>query len=383
MKYDFLVLGADGTQGRIVLRDLLKRGYSVYASDLYNTRISKLIKSNPRAKFTAVDLRDIDTTINIIEKSRAEVVINCAEGDWNMNVYNACLQTQTHCVDLGSRIDMTKAQLAMDRVFRRAGLTAITGCGSVPGIGNVMLRYAARKFDALDTVHIGFSWDSNIKKFVVPFSMESIFEEFTIPAPYVANGSWRKKQPMDTRQNRYFRAIGYQEVFLSDHSETLTFHHYFRRQGLKNIKFFAGFPEHSVRTIRTLIDLGFNDDRPLRINNADVRPSDFVVQLLKRQKTPRGYREWENLWVEVSGRKGRKRKTILMECIVPTLPDWEDAGCNIDTAFPAVIMAVMIRDGVIGKRGSFAPEAVVPVKDFFKALKKRKMQVYENGALIN
>ena len=72
-----------------------------------------------------------------------------------------------------------------------------------------------------------------------------------------------------------------------------------------------------------------------------------------------------------------------MECLVPPLKGWEEAGCNIDTGFPAVIIAKMIKDGIITERGSFAPEAVVPEKDFFEELAKKKLRVYENGRAIN
>jgi saccharopine dehydrogenase-like NADP-dependent oxidoreductase len=383
MKYDFLVLGADGMQGLIVTRDLLEKQYSVFASDLYKVRIGELLRGHKNAAFAVCDLRDFGATVHLIQKARPRVVINCAEGDWNLNVYQACLQTGKHVIDLGSQVEMTRMQLNMNAAFRKAGLTAITGCGSVPGIGNVMLAHAARKVDSLQTVNVGFAWDSNIKRFVPPFSIESILEEFTVPAPYIVNGYWRKKLPSESRSMRYSRAIGYQENFLAVHAETYSFQHYYKRKGLKNVKFFAGFPEHSVKTIRTLIELGFANLKPIRFEGANIVPAQFLAQMLKRMKTPRGYREWENLWVEVIGRKGRHRRTILMECIVPTLPDWEDAGCNIDTALPAVIIAEMIYDGTIDDRGSFAPEAVVPEKSFFKALKKRKMQVFEDGVPVH
>lgn len=383
MKYDFLVLGADGMQGRITSKDLLCNGYSVFMADLYRSRLEPLLKKFENSAFTFVDLRDIEMTINVIEKSGADVVINCAEGDWNMNVYKACLQTKTHILDLGSHTDMTEEQLKMDKDFKKIKKTAVTGCGSVPGIGNVMLRYAAKKFDSILTIDAGFAWDSNIKKFTVPFSIESIMEEFTLPAPVLSNGRWRYKKPLKTISTRYYRSIGNQQTFLVDHAELFTFYHYYKDKGVKNIKFFAGFPDHSSRAIISLIEFGFMNKKPIKMQGCEARPDHYLTQLLKRLRTPRAYREWENLWVEITGKKDRASKTILMECIVPTLPGWEDAGCNIDTGMPASIMATMIKEGVIKQRGSFAPEGVVPEKPFFKELRKRKMVVYENGKVIN
>jgi saccharopine dehydrogenase-like NADP-dependent oxidoreductase len=46
-------------------------------------------------------------------------------------------------------------------------------------------------------------------------------------------------------------------------------------------------------------------------------------------------------------------------------------------------MAKMIKEGVIKEPGSFSPEAVVPEEPFFRALAKKKLEVYENGKRIN
>lgn len=383
MKYDFIVLGADGMQGRITSKDLLCNGYSVFMADLYRTRLEKILKNFENSVFTFVDLRDIEMTINVIEKSGADVVINCAEGDWNLNVYKACIATRTHCLDLGSHTDMTEDQLEMDKDFKKIKRTAITGCGSVPGIGNVMLRYVAKKFDSIDTIDAGFAWDSNNKKFVVPFSIESILEEFTLPAVVFRNGRWIKHIPLKTTITKYYKSIGHQQTFLVDHAELFTFHHYFKDKGVKNIRFFAGFPDHSARIIQTLIDVGLDGKKPLKMQGTEIRPVDFLTQLLKRLRIPRGYKESENLWVEITGSENRRKKTVLMECLVSSLEGWEDAGCNIDTGMPTAIMAEMIKNNVIKNRGSFAPEGIVPEREFFKELRKRKMVVYENGKVIN
>jgi len=43
----------------------------------------------------------------------------------------------------------------------------------------------------------------------------------------------------------------------------------------------------------------------------------------------------------------------------------------------------MIKKEIIKEKGSFAPEAVVPPEPFFAELRKRKMEIYENGKIIN
>ena len=382
-KYDFLILGAGGMQGKIVVKDLLEKGYRLFVSDLYQSHIDDLEEKFPHLDNDIADLRDVKETSALIKKVNPYLVVNCAEADWNLNVYKACLKNKVHVIDLCSDIPMTKEQLAMDSDFRKQKLIAITGCGSTPGINNVMLDYAIGLLDSVHTIEAGFAWNSNIKEFVVPFSIPSIMEEFTVPATMMKNGKWFKKSPMDTVKGKRYQEVGRNKIFLVRHPEPYTFYLYYKDKGLKNIKFYGGFPTHSFSTINNFIKLGLASKEKIKINGSEIIPLEVLTEILRKSEVPEGYTENEVLWVDVIGKKDNKIKQIYMECIVDTLPGWEDAGCNIDTGIPVSIIAQMIIKGQIKAWGSFAPEAVVPKEEFFKALREKNMDVYMNGKIIN
>jgi saccharopine dehydrogenase-like NADP-dependent oxidoreductase len=132
-----------------------------------------------------------------------------------------------------------------------------------------------------------------------------------------------------------------------------------------------------------LVELGFANKKPIDFDGIKRTPDEFLTEVLKRLGYPKGYTETENLWVLIKGKHKRKKEEVLMECIVPPLKGWEDAGCNIDTGMPASIIAQMILKKIITKPGSYSPEFIVPPEEFFKELRKRKMLVYENGKVIN
>ncbi len=383
MKYDFVVLGATGMQGRIVSKDLLENKYSVLLCGRDKSRIEKILKKYKKTNFSYVDLKDINNTADVIKESRANVVINCAEGDWNLNALKASIKANAHSIDLGSEIPMTKQQFALDWFLKRKKLTHITGCGSVPGIGNVMLNYAVNKLDNVSDILVGFDWNSNIKRFVVPFSIQSIIEEFTDPAMILNNKKFVKVRPLDYIKNYHDNYAGDQNCFPVRHPETFTFYHYYHKKGLKNLHFYAGFPEHSFEIIKNLIELGMGSKEEVNVNGLKVKPVEVLTEVLKRLKIPDGYIEKETLWARILGMKKNKKVIIKMICHVPTLKGWEEAGCNVDTGMPASIMAQMIKKEIINDRGSFAPEGAVPAIPFFEELRKRNMKVYENGKLIN
>ncbi len=359
-------------QGRIVCRDLLESGYSLFMADLHPERSGELANKYPNTAVSEIDLRDYNQILAIIYAAEPDVVINCAEGNWNLAVYKACLECNVSCIDLGSDIPATKEQLGLHPQFQRANLTAITGCGSTPGINNVMLYYAVTNgLETVETIEAGFAWDSNIKKFVVPFSIESIIEEFTEPAPAIMNSRWINYTPREHTEVRDFRAVGQKTMFPVRHPETYTFFRYYKNRGLQNVRFYAGFPDHARTVIEHYIDAGLGSKEPQEIAGISLRPIDFLSNMLRNLSLPDGYTETENLWVAVEGTKNGKRQHILLECIVPTLPGWEEAGCNIDTGFPASIIAQMIKNGTITARGSFAPGTCCSLRPLLPRTRKK------------
>lgn len=379
MRYDFLIIGSSGMQGRIVARDLWERGHRIALADLYREGSARLLARDRRIPFERIDLRKGDEAASLIGRMNAPIVVNCAEGDWNAEVYRACLAAKRHVIDLGSDIPMTREQLAMGTAFRRVGCTAITGCGSTPGINNVMLRAIADRLDRMHTVEAGFAWNAYPKRFVVPFSIESIIEEFTEPAPAIEDGEWVYHTPLETIITKRLREIGSQRCFIVRHPETLTFFQAYKRNGLRNLRFYAGFPRYCIDVIQMLIALKLGSKEPIEFEGRAIRPVEALARMLQRVEQPPDYRETEVLWVAVAGVRGRRPVRMRMECVVPTLPGWEDAGCNIDTGFPAAIIARMIADQRIRERGSFAPEQVVPTTELFRELALCGMTFYEDG----
>ncbi len=382
MKYDFIIFGGTGQQGGICARDLLELGYRVLLVGRDSSRIKYLLR-NKKTGFMSVDLRNESEIAKAIKKSGADVVINCAELTFNVAIMKACLKTRKPVTDLGGLQKITVQQFKLHNAFKKEGIVNVTGCGSTPGIVNVMAKYAVEKIDSVDTIRLGFAWDSNIKKFIVPYSMRSIFHEFTEDPVTYHYGRFIREGRMKCVGTMNFREVGKQTVYCIVHSEVYSFSKYFRHKGLKNIHYMAGFPEHSFNVILTLINLDFNSEKPVKINGKEIIPVDFTNEVLKQLETPRGYKEVENLWVNIYGKKNGKKTEIEMNCIVKTIKGWEDAGSNVDTGRTISIISQMIKKGMIKQTGVFAPEAVVPVEEFFKELAKRKMYVYENGRRIN
>ena len=304
-QHDFLILGATGLQGMIVSRELIEKGYKVILSDKTEDYMQRINEKHKNIPFIKLDLEK-DDILEGLKKSNAKIVVNCSKDEYIPKVLNACMEADMHHIDLGSYIPEVEKILNMHEKMKEKQLIGITGCGSTPGIGNIMLKYAANKLDVIDTIEAGFAWDSNIKEFVVPFSMDAIFYEFVTPAHIVENGQFILKNPLENIERRRFKGVGEQMIMPVAHSEQYTFYHYYKDKGLKNIRFYGGFPQHSFDKIVTMIELGFYGEyKKMMVNGVPTYVSDLVADLLREKERPRGYKEVENLWVNIYGMKAR------------------------------------------------------------------------------
>ncbi|MDP3764637.1 MAG: saccharopine dehydrogenase C-terminal domain-containing protein [bacterium] len=382
MKYDFVVIGANGMQGRIVSKFLLENDHSVLlcANDDYG--IEEIIE-HPKADFALVDLRKMDRVKRVVKKSGSTVLINCAVDDFNMAVTKMALDLGMNYLDLGSEEPMFYEQLKLDKEFKEKNTIAITGIGSTPGITNIMLRYLKPQFDSIETVHVGFAWDSNQPVFVTPFSIDAIAYEFSEQAKIFENGEYVLKQPNECDISYYYKTIGKQKTQYTKHIEHHSFYEYLKDVGIKNIIVLSSFPTHSYTALKALIGLGFMSKEAITIDSVNIRPLDFTIEVLRRIPVPEGYTEKENLFLKVIGTKDGKPKTVEMDATAGTLPGWEKATCNIDTGFPAAILARMILNNEITEKGVYSPEFVVPPEPFFAELGKNKIWIYEDGKKIN
>ncbi|MEK9181324.1 MAG: saccharopine dehydrogenase C-terminal domain-containing protein [Patescibacteria group bacterium] len=382
MKYDFAVIGANGIQGKIVTRDLLENGYSVLMCAIEDVGLERLLEYE-KSEYVQLDLKKIEKTRKILKKSKCSVVVNCAIDDFNLDVTQACLELGINYIDLGSWEEMTLEQLKLHSQYKAKGIIGITGIGSTPGINNIMLRYIKPQFDTIHTVHLGFSWSSNMPIFVTPFSLDTISREFTTQARIFENGKFVDRWPDECKISYNYRSIGKQKTYYTPHIEHLTFYEYLKDVGVKNIMVCSSFPEHSRQALETLIALGLTKKESIEIEGQEIIPLTVIEEYLRRQPIPKGYTEKEDIWLKVYGKKNGKNKLVEMDAVVGTLPGWEDATCNVDTGMPASILAQMIFKGQIPEYGMFAPEFVIPPEPFFAELGKRKIWVYENGKKIN
>ena len=143
-----VVLGGAGMMGCIAVQDLVRSEAvdEVVIADINpeNARVVAEYLDSPKISQAPVDVRDHQGLVQLL--AGAGACLNATVYYFNLGIMAACLEARTHYTDLGGLFHTTRKQLELHDRFKAAGISAVLGVGSAPGVPNVQSRYAADRF---------------------------------------------------------------------------------------------------------------------------------------------------------------------------------------------------------------------------------------------
>lgn len=387
----FLVLGY-GAMGKIIIRDLFefaKKSDDIIVAGRDAGQARKIAAGyrSKRVKAAYADVTKHGTMLRAFKD--VDIVIHAVHHEFNVGVMKACLAARCDYTDLGGLFHWVKPQLKLHGKFKRAGLTAVISMGAAPGITDVLARHASDQLDRVSAVDILVgTWDGT--KIIRPsplsssYSIETIFQEFSYKPAVMKNGRVKFVDPLSGREPYTFpKPVGNVKPMYTIHSEVATIPHALKAKGIRDCSFRIAFDDDFVNKVRFLRELGILSEKPIEIGGRKITPKDFTAAVVKRLPPPiKGKpNEYEILRAIVKGRKKGKPRTITVDCHVKGMPAW-NVGVDIDTGAPPSVVAQMIMNGAIDAKGVHTAGEAVPPKRFFKELKKRRMDFYQNGRKI-
>lgn len=380
-----VVAGGAGAMGRITVRDLARtadRGIEIVAADRNVSEARRVTRGlGRRVRAVAADVTRPASLGAAV--AGATVIVNACHHSLNLLVMDAALRAGSHYCDLGGLFHMTRRQLARDAEFRRAGLLAICGIGSAPGIVNVMARAAADRLDRVDDIHVAVGTRDEtprrgVSLLAASYSLQTVLDEASLPAALFTGGRLTFVEPLSgAGPVRFPRPVGLLHPARTLHSELATLPHSFESKRIREVSFRIAFPDGLADRLRFVNALGLTSTHPITVNGRTIVPREALLALLARAPRPvvTGPRdEYEILRVVVRGRIGRRRIEEVVDCHVPGVID-RHAGVDIDTGAPPSIVAQMLVSGEIRGAGVLPPERVVPARPFFAELRQRGMRI--------
>ncbi len=378
-----VVLGGHGEMGRVIVTDLAEtfKGEIVIAARSKQEAVR--FASSFKKKNISGSVANSSNKIQMKSLLQgADVLINATNYYFNVEVMKHALDNNVNYIDLGGLYYTTKKQLKLHNKFKKKNLVAVLGCGSTPGITNVLAEFGAKKFDRIKSVDIAFAdkdYTQYNQPFVVPYSMQTIFDEFTKAPAVLQNGRIRFTKPLSGDKHIEFpKPVGRvicREVL---HSELASLPSVLKEKGIKECSFRGSWDNDFVAKTKFLIDSGFASDKPILVGQKEIVPRNVAVALLNNFLPPARIKvnDTEFLRVEIKGRKNGKSKTLVVYCQAFTNEKHNIPAGSWDTGVPPSIIAQEIIKGQIKGRGVLTPERCITPSLFFKALKKRKIKVF-------
>ena len=382
-----LVVGASGQMGAMTVRDLVESyGADVVAGDLSLERAKKVAESVSKEHVTPIKLDAADKDELKRAAKGADVVLNSAWYELNINVMPVAIDLGAHYADLGGFYDFTFQQLKYDRKAKDAGVTCVLGIGSSPGITNVCGAAGARKMDKVDTIDIYCTWGTKAgsdRASMPSYSVRTVLDELTQEPPVVKDGVKTRMPVLSGRTEVWMpEPAGKVVAYYIKHSEPATMADFIGK-GTRNVSFRIGFPPNDFATFKTLAQLGFGSEKEIDVRGKRVSPKEFITSMyLDAVASSRGSSEavdeYDFFRVDVTGqRDGAPAQATYF------VRTWNDRETGVpsgrDTAVPPSITADWLAKGKIKERGTLPPEACIEPEPFFRELGKRKILVEEEA----
>src|SRR5437867_2414250 len=373
-----LILGGYGAMAQSTVPDLLAspgvERIGIAGRSAAKAKSFAAAQRDDRATAVPVDARD--SAVLLRELKRWDCVINSTWYDLNVPIMEAAIGAGIHYCDLGGLYHQTLRQLRLDARAKDAGVTCVLGIGSTPGTMNVMGRHGASKLDKVEKVLLRSSGavvaGGEPGKFVPPYAIRTIFDEFSLDAPILRNGKIQFVRALSgLERSEFMPPVGVVEGYYTIHSELATMPKTIGK-GVQEMDFIVAFPAAFRETIATLVRLGLASREEIVVEGTKVRPHDAtatVIDALPKPKEP-------ELDVDIQrcvlvGEKEGNPMTLRYEAVTWPHKKWNVGGGVVDTGVPPSIAAQWMVNGSIQQRGVIPPEIAFDPLPYFKELSAR------------
>jgi saccharopine dehydrogenase (NAD+, L-lysine-forming) len=368
-----------GAQGSTIAKRLDEHpGVSeIICADYDGEAARKLAASLKKAKAVSVDAHKATSVIDAA--AGCDLVVNGLPLEFDLTIMETALVVNASYMDMAGPMEaigfVESYRLIFSEwheKFREKELTALVGCGSSPGLANIIARESVEKLDACDQIGI-YVYEGVWAKQFTPFwwSPEVALTDMAYSTFRYENGKIVTDVPFSRPVKMKFRGIdGEVRMVDHEHDEPVTMGLLADKvlKGVKNVEFKYGGPH--IDLSESLYNLGLLSNEAVTVNGANIAPLDLALKLCPpAPKFPdeikaildEGLEKEEGAFlVHVKGMQGGKPVTIDSYVNAPGLVEAFATSALSHEAYltgqcAAVFLKMMVED-VFAEKGLFVPE---------------------------
>ena len=348
-------------------------------------------------KTAEVDADDVEQLKQLIGSYKPELVINLALPYQDLTIMDACLACGVNYLDTANYEPKDEAhfeyswQWAYRDRFKKAGLTAILGCGFDPGVSQVFTAYAAKHvFDEIiDLDIVDCNAGNHHKAFATNFNPEINIREITQKGLYYENGKWIETDPLAVHKALTYPNIGPRESYLMHHEELESLVINFPT--IRRARFWMTFGQQYLTYLDCIQNLGMSRidevtyEAPLadgsgKMVKVNIVPLQFLKAVLPNPQDLGGNYDGEtSIGCRIRGIKDGKEHTYYIYNNCKHQDAYKETGMqgvSYTTGVPAMTGAMMFLKGIWRKPGVYNVEEVDP-DPFLKVLGEQGLPWHE------
>lgn len=386
-----LILGGAGLMSAGTARDLLSNlssGISkITAADANADRLAALKKSlpDPRLCTHVFDVNDRAALLSLL--ADCDLCINGVPTftGFQMAIFEACLEARRPYVDYGGMGIYTVRQKAEHENWKKAGVTAVIGLGSDPGLSNIICRAVADRLDRIDRINLYWAATKvgpESAVLVPPYSISTVLAEYANPSQQFLDGRLQEVPAQAGVETIDLPEPWGRTTFIhSQHSEPLTvpFSEGIAEKGIREFTWKLSLPVRDHEAWVGLVKAGFRaTDEPVTVKGVSVSPLDVLQAVIDRNITRNRGRipaqESHEIHFAIGhGTCGGNRCRVICRVVGhpdPLYDDFADAGTSMNMSIGVQqMLSRALRPGVWAAEEYFHADA------FFAELRKRHFSI--------
>jgi saccharopine dehydrogenase (NAD+, L-lysine-forming) len=306
---------------------------------------------------------------DLLKEVRA--VAACLPYRLNLEVMEAALAAGCHYADLGGLFHVTRKQWELHDRFREAGISAVMGIGSAPGLTNVLARRGADRLSSvrsIDMVDGAIDLAAGGGAFGVPYSIDTVLDEFTEPAMVFEDGELREVPAgSGVIEWDFPDPVGTQPAMYTLHSEPATLPDTIA--GSPDVRWRLALPRAVHEGFSLLVAAGLASTDPVPTPSGEAVPREVLAAVLARLPAPDGdANDVEFLDVRVAGELDGAATTVRELARFDPSPEGLSAGA-FGTAIPITVSVRWQAEGRVPP-GVHPPETAFDAEDFVADLER-------------
>ena len=348
--------------------------------------IAKAIGSD-RIITDQVDADNVNELIKLFNTHKPDIVINVALPYQDLTIMDACLACGVNYLDTANYEPLDEAkfeykwQWVYQERFKKAGLTAILGCGFDPGVSGVYTAYAAKHY--FKEMHYLDIVDCNAgdhgKAFATNFNPEINIREVTQKGKYYENGKWIYTEPHEIHKPLNYPNIGPKESYVIYHEELESLVKNYPT--LKRARFWMTFGQEYLTHLRVIQNIGMARIDPIMYNGVEIVPIQFLKAVLPNPgELGENYVGETSIGCRIKGidKEGKEMTYYVYNNCSHHAAYLETGaqGVSYTTGVPAMIGAMMFLKGLWKKPGVYNVEEFDP-DPFMEQLNKQGLPWHE------